>query len=449
MAVLEYTYRYPQPSALTADAGLALATSGVETAPSLFFRGRLTAPRRAADLLLALSRVVRSRYHMPAAMLARLTAESDPVVTCAEDVLRFEGFSSCCSAYARVDLLPEAAEGSLLAPGTTNVDFNPGMRAALARVGEGDTVRLTVGQDAVEVATEAGTAVERRVPMPVRWLKGFVESQAHQARLSPRFEVGAAEARRFLRSLPRAGAKEAWLAAAGGALRLGQTPRPGAVRLAGVERLRVLEDLARHARGLRVHGGDDTECTAWELLLPDGRFVLALSPEVWRGFSGEGQALSLLADRAGETHAEHVRAALRWQSALDTDAVAAESGLTARETRVALAHLAALGLVGWDVSRSAYFHRELPYDYARIESLNPRLRDARALVRAGGVRIERAEGESVAAWVPGSGVEHHVRLTREGARCSCPWFARHAGERGPCKHVLAVQLLALGEGDDP
>ena len=41
----------------------------------------------------------------------------------------------------------------------------------------------------------------------------------------------------------------------------------------------------------------------------------------------------------------------------------------------------------------------------------------------------------------GSGVSHRVRLGPDGARCTCPWFARHQGQRGPCKHVLAVQLV--------
>jgi predicted nucleic acid-binding Zn finger protein len=33
-----------------------------------------------------------------------------------------------------------------------------------------------------------------------------------------------------------------------------------------------------------------------------------------------------------------------------------------------------------------------------------------------------------------------VRWAADGPHCTCPWFARYAGRRGPCKHVLAVQL---------
>ena len=41
-------------------------------------------------------------------------------------------------------------------------------------------------------------------------------------------------------------------------------------------------------------------------------------------------------------------------------------------------------------------------------------------------------------------VEHRVRISDEDAKCSCPWYAKHQGERGPCKHVLAVQIVREG-----
>ncbi len=30
----------------------------------------------------------------------------------------------------------------------------------------------------------------------------------------------------------------------------------------------------------------------------------------------------------------------------------------------------------------------------------------------------------------------------DGWTCTCPWYGKHHGDRGPCKHVLAVQLVA-------
>ena len=67
-------------------------------------------------------------------MLTRILELADPVATCADDRLRFEAFSACCSVYGRVDLLPDAYDGETLGRGTTNVDFGPGIRSALAGV---------------------------------------------------------------------------------------------------------------------------------------------------------------------------------------------------------------------------------------------------------------------------------------------------------------------------
>lgn len=449
---LDYTYRYAAPSFFESrNAGdwMHLGTSAVPHGVSHFFQGTLIEPRRTADLLLALVRVVQSRFHLPAQMLQRIIALSDPVVTCSEDRLRFEGFSACCSTYARVDLLPSAVDGVFLGHGTTNVDFNPPMRAALARVREREPVRLSVGSQSVEVTTSAAQVVERKVPLPLRWLKGFVESQSYLAGMELRLEVPGSEARRFLRSLPRgAGSgRPTWIARSGPGLRLTQVASRDTVRVAGIERLRLLEDLSRHVQRLRVYATADGQATAWELDCGDARFQLALSPEVWRGFSGEGQLLSSLAREVDTDAVDTVRAALRWQTALVPERLASECRLPLPAVRTALARLAAGGLVGYDLNQSAYYHRELPFELSRVEELQPRLKDARKLVAEEGVRLETRSEELLEAWVRGSDVEHRVRITPEGARCTCPWFSKHQGERGPCKHVLALQLTLEDEID--
>jgi SWIM zinc finger len=106
-----------------------------------------------------------------------------------------------------------------------------------------------------------------------------------------------------------------------------------------------------------------------------------------------------------------------------------------------LSILGARGLVGFDVGESAYFHRELPFDMELVEALQPRLRDARKLVEEAGVRLVSYTGESVEAYVRGTDVEHRVRLKGEEWRCTCPWFSRNQGARGPCKHILATQIV--------
>ena len=451
---LAYEYRYEYPSTLEGTPGganLRLATSSDRGDPHPhFFQGRLRRPERAAGLLRSLVDVVQSRFYLVPSMLARILALADPVVTGSGDLLRFEAFSACCSTYGRVDLLPEAIEGTWHSRGTTNVDFNAPMRAALARVRDTDEVGLAVGSDEVSLSRGAESVVERKVALPVRWLKGFVEVQAYQARMVRKLEVPGFEAARFLRSLPQGSATTSgWVVSSGRGLRLSQVAASGGVRVGGVQRLHILDDLARHAKSLRIYADERNQASAWELVLDEARFTLALSPDVSRGFSGEGQVLTDLAARRWEETLPRVQASLTWDTRIEPDALAAACAFDRETVNAALGALGARGLVGYDLAEGAYFHRELPFDLEKVEALQPRLLDARKLVGSGGVRIERNDAATglVEAAVRGTEVEHLVRLGPDGDRCTCPWYGKHRNERGPCKHILAVQITLDDEGD--
>jgi hypothetical protein len=445
-SALDFTYRYPFASALESDARgsrLRLATCTREAEHPYFFQGAVRDPRIFADLLIGLSDVVRANYFMPANL-----SLLDPILTSNEELLRLEGFSGCCGAYARVDLPADAFDAELRGRGTTNVDFNAPMRTALTRVRPDEDVRLAVGRDEVALSRAGDTTVERKVKLPLRWIKGLGELQPYQRGLQLRHELPAADALRFLRELPRTPSKRpAWVEATGRSARLSRRERSGAVRINGTHRLRVLEALAARASQLRIWYDGGSASSGWEIVFPRARFFLLVSPEVFRGFSGEGQNLSALADPGWQDVLARVRAALQWQSKLDAGPLADRLGVPIEQVEGALAALGARGLVGYDVNTGAYYHRELPFDLSRVDALQPRLRDARTLLEERKVRIL---GEVDGGWdaaVAGTDVTHHVRLRPSGDRCSCPWFAKHLGERGPCKHVLAARILAEGDGD--
>jgi SWIM zinc finger len=443
MAVVEQTYAYLAPSTVAVDSDgteVTLSTSGGGSPHPYFFTGFLGEPRQTAQALLVVAEVARTRYYIPPGSASRLAA-ADPVVTSNVDRLRFESFSGCAGVYARLDLEPELLGGEAAAWGTTNVDFNLPMRAALARVHDADAMLMHVGHDEVRVTTLAGSEVERKVPLPERWVKGFAEVQVSASRMLLRHELGRVEARRFLQSLPRTRSRGvAWATPAGGTLRLTTQPDDGAVCIAGPERLRLLEKLLPFARSLRVYGPLPTsprvaEPSAWELVLNGGRVVFVISPELFRGFSGEGGVLSALA-AADDAAVEAVAELLHGEPAIDSAAVAETSRFDRTTVETALGALGAAGRVGYDLSAGSFFHRELPYDRAILDSMHPRLLGARELVDAGAVRVEGA-----AATVTSGDVEYVVRFDDDAARCTCAWFARHRGERGPCKHVLAAEQV--------
>src|SRR5579863_3933350 len=100
---ISHTYRYGfQSEATPTSAGvqLRLATSDGEGKSAEYFRGKVTRPLRAADLLRGLVQVVRSQFYLSPAAFAQIRKlAADPVVTCSEEVVRFEAFSGCCSTY--------------------------------------------------------------------------------------------------------------------------------------------------------------------------------------------------------------------------------------------------------------------------------------------------------------------------------------------------------------
>ena len=367
------------------------------------------------------------------------------MVTSNGDRLRFESFSGCCGVYARLDLLAGALDSRPIDTGTTNVDFNPPMRAALARVGAGDPLHLRVGES-VKVTTLEASVTEERVPLPARWLKGFAEVQAVTVSMTKVFEVSSIEARRFVQSLPTAQSPRGstmYAAPVGRGIRLTGRPGTDTVPLSAPDRLRVVEPLLRHATTLRAYtlqGLPGAHASTWELALDDARFVLTLSPEAGRGFSGEGGLLWDLADEQSGDDADLVSALLSYEPRIDVDDLARSSNLPAERILRALPRLASAGRVGFDLAENAYFHRELPYDPALLEGMHPRLRDARALVELGAVQPDPDDGSRFE--VQSGDSTYVVRRSETGRSCTCPWYAKHRGERGPCKHALAVALTA-------
>ena len=277
----------------------------------------------------------------------------------------------------------------------------------------------------------------------MRWLKGFVEIQSYQSRMESRVRLNKIETLRFLRSIPRSTIAKTvyWIVPTATALRLSQREAPNSLRVAGIERLRLLDDLAPLADGLTVFADARGEATEWQLHFGPLTFHLALSAEVWRGFSGEGQALNDLASKDRDRLLNLVKGLLKWQAEIRPTEFALNWKTSPDELRQAFALLGSRGLVGYDLGRNAYFHRELPFDLSLIEAMHPRLKNARKLIDAGGIRILKQTAKLIEAEVPGSDVTHRVRLSDAGDRCTCPWHAKHQGARGPCKHMLAVKIF--------
>ncbi len=446
-------YHYCAASTLrSADDGahLDLATSGGITtvgtaAHPFFFSGFVEHPTVVAQALLVVARVARTRFYVPPNTLAAVLRAADPVVTSTPEGLRFESFSVCCGVYTRLDIDANALDAAHVTAGVTNVDVNPPLRQALAGLRTSEPLHLNVGDDELRVSTLDEEVVEEKVPLPTRWLKGFAETQMLSAAMTEQHALDTTSTRAFVQALPKSSTTKTvmWATRAARGLRLASRPSPGAVCVAGPERLRVIEPLLRFATGLRGYGTPTDAsslpmASGWVMDLPGARLTVALSPEKARGFSGEGAVLHALSGGDVEADADLVSALLAFEPRIDIRQLADKAALPPERVLGALSLLASCGQVGYDLTAGTYFHRPLPVRDDVLGTLHPRLTGAQKLVAAGAVTV-RVGGVRT---VQSGDVGHEVRLAEDPAddRCTCPWYAKHRGSRGPCKHVLAARI---------
>ena len=443
------TYRYRASSALHDDSHPDLELRAFTPAEqlsesdALFFDGFAVRPDVLAPALLAVARVASRRYLEPWQMISKRIAAADPVVTYDGSSLRFESFSACGGVHARLDVDSDGLDVERSTPGTTNVDINPPLASALARLVRGEPMRLRVGDEDMSVDFIDGTVVEKQVPLPNRWVRGFAESQVQQRSMETRIDVSGAAVRKVFQSFPTSARGTFYVEQTNHGTRLSARPGHSTIPISGPERLEVLESLVRHALRLVVYAKPDTTSeasTSWEMWMPSARLTLTLSSSPSHGFSGDGGLLGLLAD---VDDLETMQALLAEHPSL-SEADIDRHFPQASDTGSVLDVLAACSRVGYDLGSATSFRRLLPFGDS-IASMNPRLAASQKLVDAGAVDFsDGALGRAIVR----SGDHHHVVILAtsqaEEASCSCPWYAKHQGKRGPCKHVLAAAAARRG-----
>jgi len=435
-------YQYAAPSALEkTDKGeqlfLAQYSEVQKKEAACFFWGRLTQPQITARCLVTLSNVVKSSFSLSPADLA---AMKDPIVTAGNDTLRFEGFSHCAGVYARVDVLPGGHDGEFPEAGTTNVDFNQPMLSALGNIKQGEDVLLSVGKTQVALHSGGGKVVERKVPLPVKWIKGLTNVQLYMAAAEKAFTFTRVQALQLFQTLPNGKPKDDFYLIIRGGRPVFSPVRAGAgICVGGVQRLKLIETLLPHINQLCIFPHPGMQSTTWQLYFGDVRFSLTLSRDAWRGFSGEGAALEHLLDDIPEEWLQLADKYSYANQAFNATLFAVNEGINLTTADNLTGRLSAMGLLGFDVDDNHFFYRRLPFKMSRILTLNPRLKDAEKLLAEGKVDIISHTGAKTEATVEGSGVRHTVIITGGTAKCTCTWFSKNQGERGACKHILAVK----------
>lgn len=444
MSFFTHTSNYAQGNLALALAP-ALTPHGVITSP-LFFNGTAIFPQVLARCLLVLADITATRYFNYVPDIQR-----DPILSAQGDRLRAECFSACNGVYARLDLLQSGFDGHINF-GTTNVDIRMGLRAALLDIKASDTLKVQIGEDGLKTAqlreysdnvVGIKNAVhEVPVIMPNRWIRALGNAAQIHRSMRCIFCLNAIQSQLFIAKLPPATGKSisGWLSSNTKTPTLIPRAAKGAIFISGIHRLSALKRMMTHINEMVFYAGDEPGHMMVDVTVPGARLTLSLTSEPWQGYSGEGALLESLAQPNLVKTAESIHLSLAFDSTIDTSSFEHSLNLDHQYMDEALAYLAVIGKLGFDAHENSYFHRELPSDESRILKDNPRLVAARKLV-------DHVQKISDREWIVHSNKnEYHLfaadndPMPTQPEKCTCTWYLRHTNRRGPCKHLLAVQL---------
>lgn len=408
-----------------------------------YFWGNVGQPFILARCLITLSNIVKSSFNLSPFQMALL---KDPVVTAGNERLRFEGFSHCAGVYARIDVLPDGLDGEFLENGTTNVDFNQPMITALGSIRPNENIMLSVGEKEVGVYKEETKVVERKVPLPMKWIKGLGTVQIYLSESEQLHVFNKIQTQQLFRGMPKGVIKsDYYLIVRGNKPMFSPVNSAEAVCVGGIHRLRLLEPLLPYIDYMQVFAHSNMQSTTWQLYMGNIRFSFSLSKESWRGFSGEGALLDSLVTEISDEWIDVLDKYAYANQSFNATALALEDNISLNKMTNLTGRLAAMGMLGYDLDDHSFFYRRLPFKLSRILKLNPRMKNAEKLIEDGKVEILNTNSKRTEARVEGTGVHHTVILEEEKERCTCEWFSKYQGERGPCKHVLAVKKLINNE----
>ncbi|UPZ15411.1 SWIM zinc finger family protein [Flavobacterium humidisoli] len=401
-----------------------------------FFWGSLTDPYVTAKCWSTIAKVVRSSFGpIPPSL-------RDPIVSAGSERLRFEGFSSCNGVYIRLDMKPEAIDGEFIANGTTNVDFNDPMLNALNAIQKNEKVTLAVGQQDVQVITSKAKVVEKKVTLPMRWIKGLTSVQLYLAEMDLKFELNKIQTIQLFQSLPKGNVKgDFFITKRAGKFTFSTLATPDSVRIGGVQRLRLLEGILAIVEKIFIYESDDKQTCAIVCEFGKMQLLMAFSPDSYRGFSGEGNVLETMTENLPIEWVYGLNSLLKSNEMFDPTVLSIENDIDFGTMDNLTSNLSSMGLLGYDLSEKAHFYRRLPFKTERILSLNPRLKNAKKLIDNEEVEITERRADYIEAKVKGSGVVHKVIIDNTSQKCTCDWFTAYQGKRGICKHILAVKMI--------
>lgn len=379
--------------------------------------------------------------------------------------------------------------------GTTNIDFTAWLWGALGEMRTSRSTTFRIGPEGFEVRTSsAGGRFEKKVEIPETWVRGFLQVQAAMGMPGTRIAVKPIDLLSAIRFLRHTKAKVSprgmrYEFPPGQDARLVLEPWEQAFPLEGAEhnytehkttrvwgrrRLKLIEGLLPFADRVDIYLKGRALPSFYAVKLPGMTFLLGLTGWSGGAFTSTG-GFDLLADAAAasDSQLEPALALLRARQHASIEEVAEALNIDKVSASRVLVRLCRQGRTMFDVETRRHRHRELfetPADEATYFPPDRRQELASALLAENKVRVTSCiaeETKKVRTFKDPNAAEPNQKIVREityrdwrivGAvgdqdpveivvndqgriifgRCTCPHFAEHLMNQGPCEHMLAL-----------
>ncbi|QKG85739.1 SWIM zinc finger family protein [Kroppenstedtia pulmonis] len=402
----------------------------------------------------------------------------DPVITVAPDQVFFEAFSLDESSYGRLAVQENAfTDVREYQYGTTNIDFSDRLLDELQRMRTYRPTDFQIDPTGFQMETEGRDVYkEEKIDVPASWIRGFLQVQSAMSLPVTTFDVAPIDlynlcrflrqnrerkSPRSLRYILRPGQPvkliiEPWNEEMifTGSVYTGEEERE--IRTWGRRRLFLLERLLPLSRKITIHLLGTGLPSFYVADLGSLSFTLGLSGWTRNDWSAAGQFdLMVGGSQATPRQCAAVHARLKAVQLATVEELAQVVSLEPSVTLAALRQLCSAGRVMYDLETGKYRLRELTRDPLPMDQLryaNPREEAANLRVKngevslkptvplaQGGVELEGMVKAGNRTFTPSLVLDQDGRIIR--GECSCYFYRQHRLMKGPCEHIMALQLL--------
>ena len=397
----------------------------------------------------------------------------DPIVSVQDDATFFEAFSLDESVYGRVRLSHDAIEAAdHVRPGTTNIDFGLPLEREFSRIRTYRPMELTVGSQSVQIDTDVGSTIEKKIDLPDSWVRGLVEVQSALMltpvvlRVSPSFiaeivaRLEAEKEKHGPRSLkfrldpgqPVSVEVEPWGTVIADATSKFDGDRAQEIRVWGRRRLLILKDILPDSDGVEVQLLGSGMPSFWTVHVDGVELTVGLSGWTALDWAGRARFSALMpSTNISEQLMTRAFAVLKMQGRLSAGQLSSSAGVTEAEAKGALQKLCMLGKAMYDPDISSFRWRELYPEFDLSKTSAPALEERKGieLHRSGAVSVhsESTEGgrrKRIASVGDTTNRNTILETDSDGrvtyAECTCGHFRANKLREGPCRHIVALSL---------